>query len=57
MKLEGLTLAEFKRKRLDNVKVDPLNLAYRRSREDIFMNIDLKDVVVGAKGQIALWEA
>ena len=57
MKVEGLDLKGFIEKLKKVVKVDPLDLAHRRSPEDIFMNIGVKDDVVATDNQLALWEA
>ena len=57
MKVEGLDLKSFRKKLMEVVKVDPLDLAHRRSPGDIFMNLGVKDTVVATENQLALWEA
>ena len=55
--IEQMNLDDFK-KTLDKVvKVDPLDLAYKRSRDDIFMNIAVYDDIVPTKNQIELWKS
>ena len=57
MKKEGLDRKGFREKLMSVVKVDPLDLTHRRSREDIFMNLDVKDDIVATDNQLELWEA
>jgi len=57
MKEEGLDIKGFREKLMSVVKVDPLDLTYRRSREDIFMNLDVKDDIVATDNQLELWKA
>ena len=57
MKEEGLDIKGFREKLMSVVKVDPLDLTHRRSREDIFMNLDVKDDIVATDNQLELWEA
>lgn len=57
MEKEKLDLKNFKKKLKRIITIDPLDLAHNRSREDVYMNIDVKDTVVSAKHQVSLWEA
>ena len=54
---EKIDLNGFKKALDKAVKADPLDFAYKRSRDDIFMNIAVYDDVVPTKHQIELWKS